>query len=682
MNIYKTVLIAIVIIAMSAGGVQAMQKFTPELMNQLGRVSEPKVSPDGKKVLFGVATPDIKENKSNSDLWLMDIDGKNARQLTDLPTSVSNGVWMAGGSKIAYVCADADKIQQVWVMNADGTDARCVSKMKKDVEGFVLSPDEKKIVIISTVKYRETTQDLYPDLDKTDGRIIDDLMYRHWNEWTKEIPHPFLADFDGNTCTNVKDVLEGTQFESPMRPMGGVEQITWMPDSKSFIYVCRKKTGKDYAVSTNSNLFKYTIETGSTENLTEGMMGYDNRPVVAPKSNKIAFLSMEHDGYESDKNRIFVMDADGSNKVDLTADWDYSSDEIAWSPDEKYIYFIGAYLGTMPIHRINVDTRKVELVAGGQCDYSGLTLAGEGHVIACRHSMLEPDEVWSIKAGKEPERLSAITDPIMTTLGNVTCHKEIIKTTDGKDMTTWVLLPPDFDSNKKYPSLLFCEGGPQSPVSQFWSYRWNLRIMAENGYVVIAPNRRGLPGFGTEWNAEISGDYSGQCMKDYLSAVDYMKEKPYIDGKRMGAVGASFGGFSVYWLAGNHNKRFACFLAHAGIFDLRAQYCETEEMWFANWDLGGAPWDFDNATAMRTYREADPKNYVQNWDTPIMVVTGENDFRISYTQTMQAFNAAKMRGVPTRMVLFPSECHWVTKPQNSILWQREFFRWLDQWLKK
>ena len=659
-----------------------MQKFTPELMNLLGRVSEPKVRPDGRKILFGVATPDIKENKSNSALWLMDIDGKNAHQLTHLPTSASNGVWMAGGSKIAYVCADTDKIQQIWVMNADGTDAKCVSKMKKDVEGFVLSPDEKKIVIISTVKYRETAQDRYPDLDKTDGRIIDDLMYRHWNEWTAEIPHPFLADFDGKSCTNVKDVLEGTQFESPMRPMGGVEQIAWMPDSKSFIYVCRKKVGKEYAVSTNSNLFKYYIETGTTENLTEGMMGYDNRPVVAPKSNRIAFLSMEHDGYESDKNRIFVMDADGSNKVDLTADWDYSSDEIAWSPDEKYIYFIGAYLGTMPIHRIDTATRKVELVAGGQCDYSGLTLAGEGHVIACRHSLLEPDEVWSIKAGKEPERLSTITDPIMNTLGKVTCLKEIIKTTDGKDMTTWVLLPPDFDSNKKYPSLLFCEGGPQSPVSQFWSYRWNLRIMAENGYVVIAPNRRGLPGFGTEWNAEISGDYSGQCMKDYLSATDYMKEKPYIDSKRMGAVGASFGGFSVYWLAGNHNKRFACFLAHAGIFDLRAQYCETEEMWFANWDLGGAPWDFDNATAMRTYREADPKNFVQNWDTPIMVVTGENDFRISYTQTMQAFNAAKMRGVPTRMVLFPSECHWVQKPQNSILWQREFFRWLDQWLKK
>ena len=681
MKLLKPVIMA-ALIATAAGGAQASQKFTPELLNQLGRVSDAQVSPDGKKVLYGVTVQNIKENKGNRDLWVMDIDGKNARQLTSSPRSESNGVWIDGGNKIAYAYPDENGVNQVWVMNADGSGAKCVTKMEKDVEGFVVSPDEKKMIIISTVKYRETAQDRYPDLDKTDGRIIDDLMYRHWNEWTEEIPHPFVADFDGSQCTGVKDVLEGTQYESPMRPWGGVEQLAWMPDSKSFIYVCRKKVGKEYAVSTNSDLYKYNTETGTTDNLTEGMMGYDNNPIVAPKSGKIAWLSMEHDGYEADKNRIFVMNADGSGKEDLTANWDYSSDEIAWSPDEKYIYFIGAYQGTMPIHRINVATKKVEMVAGGMCDYSGLAFAGKDQVITGRHSFTEPNEVWSVKMGKEPVRLTAVTDPIMNTLGEVKCQKVMIPATDGKMITTWVLLPPGFDPNKKYPSLLFCEGGPQSPVSQFWSYRWNLRIMAENGYVVIAPNRRGLPGFGTEWNAEISGDYGGQCMKDYLSTADYMKTMPYIDGDHMGAVGASFGGYSVYWLAGNHQKRFACFLAHAGIFDLRAQYCETEEMWFVNWDLGGAPWDFDNATAMKSYREADPKNFVQNWDTPILVVTGENDFRISYSQTMQAFNAAKMRGIPARMVLFPSECHWVQKPQNSILWQREYFRWLDQWLKK
>lgn len=678
MNFVKPLIMASMM-AVTATGAHAAAKFTPELLNSLGRVSDAQVSPDGKKVLYGVSTPNIENNNSNRELWVMDINGKNAVQITNSEKSETNAVWFEGGKKIAFAYPNEKGVNQMWVMNADGTDRRCVSNMEKGIEGFVLSPDEKKVIIVSTVKYGETTQDRYPDLKKTDGRIIDDLMYRHWNEWTAEIPHPFVGEFNGSEVTALKDVLEGTQFESPMRPWGGVEQLAWLPDSKSLIYVCRKKTGKEYAISTNSDLYQYDIATGDTKNLTEGMMGYDNNPAVS-KSGKIAWLSMEHDGYEADKNRIFMLD--GDKKVDLTADWDYSVDFITWSPDEKYIYFICPYQGTMPIFRMNVANRKVEQVAGGQYDYDGLQFAGKDLLITCRHSFLEPNEVYSFKVGKEPVKLSSVTDPIMNTLGDVKCEKMMIPTTDGKMMTTWVLLPPNFDPNKKYPSLLFCEGGPQSPVSQFWSYRWNLRIMAENGYVVFAPNRRGLPGFGTEWNAQISGDYSGQCMKDYLSAADFMKEKPYIDGDHMGAVGASFGGYSVYWLAGNHQKRFACFLSHAGIFDLRAQYCETEELWFVNWDLGGAPWDKNNEVAMRSYREADPKNYVQNWDTPILVVTGENDFRISYSQTMQAFNAARMRGIPARMVLFPSECHWVTKPQNSILWQREYFRWLNQWLKK
>ena len=586
MNFVKPLIMASMM-AVTATGAHATAKFTPELLNSLGRVSDAQVSPDGKKVLYGVSTPNIENNNSNRELWVMDINGKNAVQITNSEKSETNAVWFEGGKKIAFAYPNEKGVNQMWVMNADGTDRRCVSNMEKDIEGFVLSPDEKKVIIVSTVKYGETTQDRYPDLKKTDGRIIDDLMYRHWNEWTAEIPHPFVGEFNGSEVTALKDVLEGTQFESPMRPWGGVEQLAWLPDSKSLIYVCRKKTGKEYAISTNSDLYQYDIATGDTKNLTEGMMGYDNNPAVS-KSGKIAWLSMEHDGYEADKNRIFMLD--GDKKVDLTADWDYSVDFITWSPDEKYIYFICPYQGTMPIFRMNVANRKVEQVAGGQYDYDGLQFAGKDLLITCRHSFLEPcgthksgsccrhsflepNEVYSFKVGKEPVKLSSVTDPIMNTLGDVKCEKVMIPTTDGKMMTTWVLLPPNFDPNKKYPSLLFCEGGPQSPVSQFWSYRWNLRIMAENGYVVFAPNRRGLPGFGTEWNAQISGDYSGQCMKDYLSAADFMKEKPYIDGDHMGAVGASFGGYSVYWLAGNHQKRFACFLSHAGIFDLRAQYC-------------------------------------------------------------------------------------------------------------
>ncbi|MBQ0115056.1 MAG: S9 family peptidase [Bacteroidales bacterium] len=659
------------------------QEFTPEVLNQFKRVAGVQVSPDGKKILYSVNTIDIEKNKGNNDLWVMDVDGQNAKQITSTPNSEGNAVWFDNGNKIAFTyCDDSkeDAVTQVWVMDADGGNRKCVSQMEKDVEGFIISPDEKRIVIVSTVKYGKDIADYHPDMKESKARIIDDLMYRHWNEWTTEIPHPFVADFDGTNTSNVKDILEGTMFESPMRPWGGVEQLAWTADSKQLVYTCRKKVGKEYALSTNSDLYLYDAESGKTvKNLTEGMMGYDNNPIIS-KSGKLAWLSMEQDGYEADKNRIFLIDTIGGQKVDLTTNWDYSVDAIYWSPDEKYIYFTCPFQGTIPMFRMDIATQKVDTIAAGQFDYDGVAFAGNDNVITMRHSYLAPNEVYSVMQGQEPKQLTQTNAQLLASLKDVTCKKVMVPTTDGKQMTTWVLLPPDFDQNKKYPVIFFCEGGPQSPVSQFWSYRWNLRIMANHGYVVIAPNRRGLPGFGTEWNAEISGDYAGQCMKDYLSAVDFMKKEPYIDGEHIGCVGASFGGYSVYWLAGNHDNRFACFLAHAGIFDLRAQYLETEEMWFVNWDLGGAFWDKSNVIAQKSFSQADPKNYVQNWNKPIMVTTGENDFRISYTQTMQAFNAAKLLGLPTRMVLYPDECHWVQKPQNSIVWQREFFGWMDRWL--
>ncbi len=656
------------------------KEFTPEFLNLLGRVGGPQVSPDGKKILYGVTYYDISANKGNCDLWVMDIDGQNARQITNTPKSESNAVWIDGGKKIAFIYTEDGeaKCPQLWVMNADGSSRSVVSNLEEGIEGFVFSPDEKRVVMIGQVKYGQTAQDIYPDLDKTTGKVFDDMMYKHWDEWVKVIPHPFVADFDGSKAGNVKDVLEGEPYESPMRPWGGIESLAWTPDSKSLVYVCRKKTGKDYAFSTNSDLYKYDLETGKTENLTQGMMGYDTYPIINSKG-QMAWLSMEHDGYEADKNRIFFMDENG-NKKDLTADWDYSVDAIAWSPDEKFIYFICPFQGVQPIFRMDVATQKVDTVAMGVCDYDGLAFAGD-KVITCQHSYQTPNEVYSVEMGKEPVQLTHVNDEMLAQVDPIGIEKRMVPTTDGKLMTTWVCYPPNFDPNKKYPAILFCEGGPQSPVSQFWSYRWNMRIMASNGYIVILPNRRGLPGFGTEWNAQISGDYGGQNMRDYLSAVDYMKKEPYIDGEHIGAVGASYGGYSVYFLAGNHNKRFACFLAHAGIFNLEAQYLETEEMWFVQWDLGGAFWEKNNAVAQRSYTQANPKNYVQNWDTPIMCTAGELDYRIVFTQACQAFNAAKIKGLPARLLLFPDENHWILKPQNSILWQREFFNWLDTWLK-
>ena len=656
------------------------KEFTPEFLNQLGRVGAPQVSPDGKKVLYGVTYYDIKTNKGNCDLWVMDVDGKNGKQITNTPNSESNYVWIDGGKKIAFIYREEgeDKTPQLWTMNADGGGRNCVSDIKDGIEGFVFSPDEKRVVMISQVKYGQTAQDIYPDLENTTGKIYDDMMYKHWDEWVTTIPHPFVADYDGSKAGNVKDVLEGEPYESPMKPWGGIESLAWTPDGKSLVYVCRKKTGKDYAFSTNSDLYKYNLETGKTENLTQGMMGYDTYPIINSKG-EMAWLSMEHDGYEADKNRIFFMDENG-NKQDLTANWDYSVDAIAWSPDEKAIYFICPFQGVQPIFRMDVATQKVDTIAMGVCDYDGLAFAGD-KVFTCQHSYQTPNEVFCVEMGKEPVQLTHVNDEALAQVDPIGIEKRMVPTTDGKLMTTWVCYPPNFDPTKKYPAILFCEGGPQSPVSQFWSYRWNMRIMASNGYIVILPNRRGLPGFGTEWNAQISGDYGGQNMRDYISAVDYMKKEPYIDGDHIGAVGASYGGYSVYFLAGNHNKRFACFLAHAGIFNLEAQYLETEEMWFVQWDLGGPYWDKNNAIAQRSYTQANPKNYVQNWDTPIMCTAGELDYRIVFTQACQAFNAAKIKGLPARLLLFPDENHWILKPQNSILWQREFFKWLDTWLK-
>jgi dipeptidyl aminopeptidase/acylaminoacyl peptidase len=668
-------------------------QFTPEVMLALGRVSDPQVSPDGTRILFNVNYQNIEENKGNSDIWVMDIDGKTpAVNLTNTPSSENNAVWINDGAMIAFLYRDPkkeDSKTQVWVMKADGSSRKPVSELENGVDGFVISPDGTKIVMISNVKYGKTLPtDHYPELDKANARIIDDMMYKHWDQWVTEVPHPFVADFTGNVVKDPKDILEGTEYESPMLPWGGIESFAWTPDSKQLIYTCRKKTGKEYAFSTNSDLYLYDVASGKTvKNLTEGMMGYDTNPRVF--KDKMAFLSMEHDGYEADKNRIFLLDMKSGEKKDLTENWDYSADDIAWSPDGKYIYFLAPHMGTIPMFRIDIATQQVDTISpvnrneedNKYYDFGSIVPLKDGKVITLRHNYAEPNEIYSMEMGKEPVQLSHVNDEILKQLKPITIKKEIVKTTDGKDMTVWVVLPPDFDASKKYPSIFFCEGGPQSPVSQFFSYRWNFRLMASQGYVVIAPNRRGLPGFGTEWNAQISRDYGGQNMKDYISAAEYMKQQPYIDGDRMGAVGASYGGYSVYWLAGNHNNTFACFLAHAGIFNLEAQYLETEEMWFTQWDLGGPVWEKNNADAQKTYREANPINFVENWNTPIMITAGELDYRIVFTQACQAFNAAQIRGIPSRMVLFPEENHWILRPQNALVWHREFFKWLDTWLK-
>ena len=653
-------------------------KLTPEMMEAFGRVSGPQVSPDRKSVLYSVEFVNLKADKGNRELWVMDIDGKNQRQITVTPESENGAVWIKNGTKIAYM-ASTDDGMQIFTINPDGSEKTQISHIEKGIGGFLFSPDESKILLIRNIKYGKRVVDEYPALDKANARIVDDLMYKHWDEWVTEIPHPFLADVTENGIENPIDIMEGEPYESPMKPFGGIESFAWAPDSKSIVYVSRKKEGMEYSLSTNSDLYLYNLETKTTTNLTEGMMGYDTNPVFSPKGDKLAWLSMEHDGYESDMNRIFVMDMKTGEKTDLTENWDYTVSTIAWNPNGKKIYFIAPYHGPSPIFSVEVGSKKIETIAAQMCDYASLAPVDDKKIIALRHSLTYPDEIFLVDKDSDTQ-LTNVNTELLSQLSPVTVEKVMVPTTDGKEMLTWVVLPPNFDETKKYPAILYCQGGPQQAVSQFWSYRWNLRLMASQGYVVIAPNRRGLPGFGTEWNAQISGDYGGQNMKDYLSAVDFMKTKPYIDADHIGATGASYGGFSVYWLAGNHDNRFAALFAHAGIFNTEAQYLETEEMWFANWDLGGAFWEKDNEVAQRSFANS-PHKFVEKWTAPIMISVREKDYRILASQGMMAFNAAKLRGIPTRMLVYPEENHWILKPQNALLWQYEFFKWFDKWLK-
>ena len=660
--------------------------FSIDALEALGRVSAPAVSPDAKTVLFGISFEDLEANSSNNDLYTLALDTKGATpvRITDTPKSESGAVWIDGGRRIAFLYPDADGNAQMWLMNADGTDRIQASEHPGGIGGFLLSPDQNKIVVIGNVKYARNAGDIYPDLPKATGRVVDDLMYKHWDEWVTEIPHPFVGDFDGTKVSGLKDIMADAPFEAPMKPFGGVESFAWSPDSKMLVYVSRKKTGLEYAISTNSDLYIYTLESGATNKLTEGMTGYDTMPAFSPDGKYLAWLSMEHDGYESDRNRLFLLDCNTAIKRDITADWDYSVDEFAWAPDGKTIFFIAPKDGVIPVFSIDIAKGDITKLTDEVADFTTLAPAGKDRIVTMSHSMLRPNELMLItlkgKKGTEVKSLTDVNGPIFAQLDMPTVRKRMVPTTDGKEMLVWVVYPPKFDAAAKYPSILYCQGGPQQPVSQFWSYRWNLALMAANGYIVIAPNRRGLPGFGTEWNAQISKDYPGQNMRDYLSAVDDLRKEPYIDAAHIGCTGASYGGFSTYFLAGNHDKRFAAFLAHAGIFNMETQYLETEEMWFANWDMGGAYWEKDNAAAQRTFANS-PHRFVDRWDTPIMVSHGEYDYRILASQGMAAFNAAKLRGIPAEMVIFPDENHWILKPQNAVLWQRLFFRWFDRWLK-
>ena len=580
------------------------KKLTPEALWAMGRIGSSSVSPDGKQIAYTVSYYSVKENKSHTVIYVMNADGTNNLLLTHTADSEVEPTWIKGGSKIAFLTA-ASGSMQIWEMNPDGSERKQLSSYEGGIEGFKFSPDESKVLFISQVKYGQRTSDIYPDLDKASGKVINDLMYKHWDEWVENIPHPFVASFDGNQVGTATDILKGQPYESPMKPFGGIEQLAWSNDSKQIAYTCRKKTGLEYSVSTDSDIYLYNTEAGETRNLckedaTDKNLGYDTNPKFSPDGKSIAWQSMERDGYESDRNRLCVMDLKSGEKTYVTEAFQSGVDDYCWAPDGKTLYFVGVWHATSMVHSTNLKG-EVKQLTDGMYDYTSVAMLNNKQLLTKRHSLSEADELFTVDLKKKNAvtRITKENDQIFSQLQMGKVEARWTKTVDGKDMLSWVVYPANFNPNKKYPTLLFCQGGPQSPVSQFWSYRWNLQLMAANDYIIIAPNRRGLPGFGMEWLEDISTNYGGHCMDDYLSAIDDIAKEPYVDKDRLGCVGASFGGYSVYWLAGHHNKRFKAFIAHDGFFNMEQQYLETEELWFTNWDLGGAYWEKNNPAVQR-----------------------------------------------------------------------------------
>jgi dipeptidyl aminopeptidase/acylaminoacyl peptidase len=690
---------------------------TPEALWAMGRIGGVEASPDGRQIVFQVGYYSVKANKSHQVICVMDADGKNRRQLTTSSKNETDPTWL-DNETIAYI-SDGE----IWAMKPDGSDRKQLSKMDGKVEGFKFSPDHSKVIILQSIPFHDIIKKNPDDLPKATGRHVTDLMYRHWDHYVESIQHPFIYSVSGNDIgTDAIDILEGEPYECPMEPFGGIEQLAWSPDSKTIAYTCRKKTGTDYAVSTDSDIYLYNIGTRKTTNLCKpadykapvcdptktlkyqavnapenlkNNVGYDQNPQFSSDGKYIAWLSMERDGYEADLNRLCVYEmATGTKRY---IDWKSDVESFCWAPQKDksaLLYFLSVWHGCNNMYSVNWKGEVKQLTETWD-DWTSLQLANDGkRILATRQSLSAPTDIYMVTPGDGKSKKNDVIETKIQqisfenknildqlTFGKV--QQRWVKTSDGKEELVWIVLPANYEEGKKYPTLLFCEGGPQSPVSQFWSYRWNFQMMAANGYVVVAPNRHGLPGFGQEWKEEISGDWTGQCMSDYLAAIDDAAQNlPFVDKDRLGAVGASFGGFSVYYLAGHHNKRFKAFISHDGAFNLESMYTDTEEVFFSNWEYDDAYWNKDRtANASRTY-ENSPHKFVDKWDTPILCIHGEKDYRIVYNQGMGAFNAARLRGIPAELLIFPDENHWVLKPQNGVLWQRTFFNWLDRWLKE
>ncbi len=651
-----------------------------EVMLKLARLSGSTVSPDGKTVVYALNAQDIKNNRSYTNLFAIDTESKATTQLTFGEKSNSSAQFSKDGSKIFFK-SNENNGSQVWVMNLDGSNKIQISDVEGGINGFAIAPTNDKVLYAKTVKVDKIAKDMYPEYQKSGAQIWDDLMVRHWDYWTKgEYSHIFVADIVNNKLANDKDINEGESWDTPFAPYFPMGDITWNNAGTKIAYSSKKLTGYEYAKSTNSEIYIYDLASGNTECMTAELKnGYDNSPVFSADDSKIAWVSMARNGNEADKERLMVKDFATGKVMDLTKDFDNDAGDINW--DGNTIYFIAPIQATHQLCSVEVEEgAKVKVLTDGLQDYSHLLVA-QNNIYMEKVTISTPADVVALDRNSYKEsQLTEVNKHILPFVKMGEVQKRWVKTTDGKQMLTWVILPPNFDASKKYPTLLYCQGGPQSVVSQRWSYRWNFQAFAAQGYVIVAPNRRGLPSFGSEWNDQISGDYSGQNIKDYLSAIDDVAKEKYVDTDRLGCVGASYGGYSTYYLAGNHNNRFKAFISHCGMFNFESFYGATEELWFPSWDLGGAYWE-EGKTIKRSYANS-PHKFVAKWDTPILIIVGLKDYRIPYTESLQAFTAAKSKGLDARLLAFEDEGHQVFKPQNAMVWHSEFYAWLDKHLKK
>lgn len=680
-------------------------KMTPELLQELGKVGDLQVSPDGSKVLFGVGYTSVKQNRGNRELKILDLN-KAITQITNTPKGEQNAVWSLDGQSIFFLYPDADGNMQMWKMNADGSNRQQLSSLDRSIDGFVLSPDQKSVIVISTIPVQRIEEKLFEGLDKTTGRLWDEMGYRHWDDFVNDTPHPYIAQIgeDGKVAAKsfneLTDILEGEPYECPTRPFGGTEDLVWSPDGKYIAYSCRKETGTKYAFSTRTSIYLYDVAKKTTFDIHPEDHGYDNNPQFSKDGSQLSFMAMARNGYESDQTDIIVVDmakvTEGSKAFkNVTANYDNNVNSYTWNPDGKGFTFSSYSYGTERLVKVDMEGKTSFVSPDDDYDYDAVCYAGD-KLLTLRHDYHHPNEIFEICNGQALQ-LGHENDELIAQLGDMgKVEKRWMKSANGDDLCVWVAYPAGYKEGvtKNVPTLLFCEGGPESAVTQFWSTRWNIAIMQANGYAVVLPNRHGVPGFGQKYMEQIAGDFNGLCMKDYFTAIDNIAKEPWCDADKLGCVGASFGGYSVYWLAGHHQKRFKAFIAHCGIFNCESMYGETEEMWFADWDYGGpyygdAQGDHNQPGLSHSPKRPmpngaytdSPHKSVQKWDTPILVIHNEHDYRIPVTQGMQAFNIARMRGIDAQFLYFPDECHWVLKPQNGVLWQRVYFNWLDKYLK-